>query len=98
MANLWINIQTAMAAELKLVHLIVDSAYVAIISRDTFGFGFNNKTNHEPARYDMSNIYADRFFESGSYHFSGSETIQAIRFYAQSEIPVDRSKRMEKWG
>ena len=85
MVNLWWDIQTALHAGLKLVHLTAEPISVADVSELGFGKPFNQPTANQPAIYDMRTRHAAVFGGKGHYQYSQRETIQAVRAYAQSE-------------
>jgi dTDP-4-dehydrorhamnose reductase len=85
MVNLWYDIQTALNAGLKLVHLTAEPISVADVSKQGFGKNFEQILANIPARYDMRTCHAQVFGTSGHYQYSAREAIQAIRAYAQSE-------------
>jgi hypothetical protein len=85
MVNLWYDIQTALSAGLKLVHLTAEPISVADVSAQGFGKSFDQTQANIPAVYDLRTRYAQIFGTSGHYQYSRRETIQAVRAYAQSE-------------
>lgn len=85
MVNLWYDIQAALSAGLRLVHLTAAPISVAEVSRQGFGKPFDQTMAGAPATYDMRTRHAAVFGADGSYQYSVRETIQAIRAYAQSE-------------
>ncbi len=85
MVNLWRDINTALSAGLRLVHLTAEPLTVEKVSRQGFGKPFDHTLVNSPARYDMKTKHAQIFAASGPYQYSERETIQAIRAYAQSE-------------
>lgn len=85
MVNLWYDIQIALKAGLKLVHLAAEPISVADVSKKGFGKNFEHVLSNDPAMYDMRTIHARVFSSGGLYQYSARETIQAIRAYAQSE-------------
>lgn len=85
MVNLWYDIQTALNAGLKLVHLTAEPISVADISQKGFGKSFDNALANIPATYDMRTRHAQIFGAQGHYQYSARETTQAVRAYAQSE-------------
>ena len=89
MVNLWFDLQAALAADLRLVHLTAEPVSVAEIARHGFGRDFDNPVAATPARYDMRSRHAELFGGRGGYQYSLRETLQAVRHYAQSE-PVAR--------
>jgi len=87
MVNLWADIQTALEAGLKLVHLTAEPISVSEVANKGFGRVFHNQLSNHPAKYDMRTCHASIFGVSGSYQYSIRETLQAIRAYAQTELP-----------
>ncbi|MBN2975167.1 NAD(P)-dependent oxidoreductase [Pseudomonas lactucae] len=85
MVNLWYDIQTALAAGLKLVHLTAGPVSVAEVSQQGFGKTFTNTLPNPAATYDLQTKHAQVFGATGHYQYSARETIQAVRAYAQSE-------------
>ncbi len=85
MVNLWYDIQTALQAGLRLVHLTAEPISVADVSSLAFGRPFENQLGNLPARYDMRTQHAGLFGTQGDYQYSRRESLQAIRSYAQSE-------------
>jgi nucleoside-diphosphate-sugar epimerase len=85
MVNLWYDIQTALAAGLKLVHLTAAPVGVAEISEQGFGKAFDNALASPPAAYDLRTRHGHVFGQTTAYQYSARETIQAVRAYAQSE-------------
>ncbi|VWC05441.1 hypothetical protein BLA14095_04970 [Burkholderia lata] len=91
MVNLWYDIQIALQAGLRLIHLTVEPMSVADVSRHGFGKPFEQNLDGTPARYDMRSRYASVFGVDGPYQYSAREAIQAIRAYAQSEPVTQKS-------
>ncbi|MBI2286026.1 MAG: NAD(P)-dependent oxidoreductase [Nitrosomonadales bacterium] len=85
MINLWYDIQVALDAGLKLVHLTAEPISVADVSAQGFGKPFEQAQANRPGVYDLRTRYAQIFGGSGHYQYSRRETIQAVRSYAQSE-------------
>ncbi|TLP74712.1 NAD(P)-dependent oxidoreductase [Pseudomonas nitroreducens] len=85
MVNLWGDIQVAVAAGLRLVHLTAGPISVADISEKGFGRIFENVHARPAAVYDMQTKYAAIFGGDGRYQYSARETVLAVRCYAQSE-------------
>ncbi|MGE8412854.1 MAG: pyridine nucleotide transhydrogenase [Pseudomonas sp.] len=92
MVNLWYDIQTALQAGLKLVHLTAAPISVADVALDGFGKVFDQELANSPARYDMQTCHASVFGAQGRHQYSQRETIQAIRAYAQSEPMAHKSE------
>lgn len=85
MVSLWFDIEIALRARLKLVHLTAEPVSVAEISAQGFGRTFDHVPPGNAARYDVQSAHAAAFGASGAYQYSRRETIQAVRAYAQSE-------------
>ncbi len=85
MVNLWYDIQKALQADLRLLHLTAAPISIADVSRLGFGRPFDQILDGQPARYDMQTQHAVVFGTSGRYQYSAHDTVQAIRAYAQSE-------------
>lgn len=92
MVNLWWDIQTALHAGLKLVHLTAEPISVAEVSEQGFGKPFDQPQAGKPATYDLRTRYAAIFGGAGNYQYSQRETIQAVRAYAQSEPLVPKAQ------
>jgi nucleoside-diphosphate-sugar epimerase len=86
MVNLWADLQTALAAGLRTLHLTAQPVSVAEVAQDGFGRAFNNRIEgREPARYDLRTRHAALFGGRGAYQYTRRESLMAIRAYAQSE-------------
>ena len=85
MVNLWYDIQIALEAKLKLIHLTAEPVSVADVSLQGFGRPFERILPNNSAVYDMRTLHAAVFGCSGHYQYSRRESILAIRAYAQSE-------------
>jgi len=90
--NLWFDIQTALKAQLKRVHLTAEPINVADVAKQGFGMAFEQVLSNQPAVYDMRTIYADLFGGTGNYQYSQRESVLAIRSYAQSEPQTSKSE------
>lgn len=86
--NLWSDIERALRHHLKLVHLTAEPITAAEVSEAGFGRTFPDGPARDAARYDMRTRHADVFGAAGPYQYSRSETLLAIRAYAQSEPPT----------
>lgn len=85
MVNLWYDIQAALNAGLKLVHLTSEPVRVGDVSLQGFGKSFTHTLANPAATYDLQTKHAQVFGASGRYQYSARETIMAVRAYAQSE-------------
>lgn len=88
MVNLWYDIQIALTAGLKLVHLTAAPIAVAEVSIKGFGKKFDNALGGEPVIYNMQTRYAQLYGASDSYQYNIQNTLMAIRAYVQSEPVV----------
>lgn len=88
MVNLWHDIQTALNADLRLVHLTAEPVSVADVAKQAFNRTFDQVLPGNPAIYDMRSRHAAVFGGSGFYQYSQRESLQAIRAYAQAEVKV----------
>ena len=85
MVNLWYDIEIALQAGLKIIHLTAEPVGVADVAAAAFGMAFNQSLPATPAVYDFQSRHAALFGGHGAYTYSRRESIQAIRAYAQSE-------------
>ena len=92
MVNLWFDIQIALGAGLKVVHLTAEPVSVAEVAEEGFGKRFVQTLANPPAAYDFRSLYAETFGGRGPYQYSRRETLQAIRAYAQSEPVTLKAK------
>lgn len=86
MVNLWSDIQTALAHNLRLVHLTAEPISVVEIAWKGFGMEANHTLNNVPGRYDFKTFHAGIFGAKGDYQYTKAETLLAVRAYAQSEL------------
>jgi hypothetical protein len=85
MVNLWHDVQLALTAGLRLVHLTAEPISVAEISQSGFGRKFENSLRATPAKYDFRSRHAELFGVEAPYQYSKRETLLAVRTFAQSE-------------
>ena len=85
MVNLWADVETALRAELRLVHLTAEPLSVAEVAREGFGREFSRTLAAPPPAYDFQTNCAALFGGRGRYQYSRRESLLAIRAYAQSE-------------
>jgi dTDP-4-dehydrorhamnose reductase len=97
MVNLWFDIQIALANELELVHLTSEPISVAQVASRGFGFKFENRTSEHPPSYNIKTCHASFYSEHEHYTYNATESIQAIRAYAQTE-PLSKlnNKQIDK--
>lgn len=91
MVNLWFDIETALKANLKLVHLTAEPISVADIAKLGFGKAFDNSLANAVLTYDMRTKHAALFGAPNHYQYSARETVLAVRSYAQSDTPTVRA-------
>ncbi|RIX48512.1 MAG: NAD(P)-dependent oxidoreductase [Rhodocyclales bacterium GT-UBC] len=85
MVNLWHDIQTALSAGLKRIHLTAEPISVEKVASTCFGMTFKQTLSESTVRYDMKTNHAELFGVTGPYQYRAREAILAIRAYAQSE-------------
>ena len=95
MVNLWFDIQLALNAGLRLIHLTAEPLRVSSLAEKGFNKVFDHVLPSAPATYDMRTRHAELFGGTGWYQYSARDSIQAIRAYAQSE---PRSLNLAKTG
>ncbi len=88
MVNLWYDIQIALRAGLRLVHLCAQPIAVGDVASEGFAIKLTAERTGPYARYDMQTRYGALFGVNARYQYNVRETIQAIRAYHQSEPPV----------
>lgn len=85
MVNLWLDIQTALAGDLQLLHLTAEPISVSEVASQGFNMRFEQHVGETYPRYDMRSIHGELFGGQSNYQYSKRESILAIRAYAQSE-------------
>jgi hypothetical protein len=85
MVNLWFDLELALEAELRLLHLTAEPIAVSELSEAAFGRPFVQELPQKAPRYDMRSKHAALFGGRGGYQYAKRDTIQAVRAYAQSE-------------
>jgi nucleoside-diphosphate-sugar epimerase len=85
MVNLWFDIEIALQANLRLIHLTAEPVSVQQVAEYGFNRPFEQIVAAEPISYDMRTCHAGLFGGSTGYQYSLRESLQAIRAYAQSE-------------
>lgn len=96
MVNFWYDIQIALRAGLRLVHLTAQPVSVADVSSRGFGRVFDHPLANPAARYDMRTKHAELFGGVDGYQYNARETLQAVRAYAQSEPVTLKSTSGER--
>ena len=86
MVNLWPDIEIAMRAGLRHVHLTAEPTSVASIAHKGFGKVFTTQLTAVPPLYDMRTLYAGLYGREGAYYqYLERDSILAVRSYAQTE-------------
>lgn len=88
--NLWFDIASALEFGVKLVHLTAEPISVEELAKEGFGRSFEQSSPSGSISYDLQSKYARLFGGNGNYQYSKSESIQAIRAFAQTEPRVSR--------
>lgn len=86
MVNLWFDIERALQARLRLIHLTAEPLSIREVALLCFDRQFEQTIADYPARYNLCTKHAHLFGAQGHYQYTRNESIQAIRAYAQSEF------------
>jgi nucleoside-diphosphate-sugar epimerase len=92
MTNLWFDIQAAVDAGLKLIHLTAEPTTVSEVAEQGFGMVFDNPKSGAPVLYDMRSRHGSNYGTQSEYQYSKRDTIQAVRAYAQYEEQKGQSE------
>ena len=85
MVNLWADILIAEKAGLKIVHLTSEPINTQKLASSAFGISLPLNDVRTAAHYDMRTRHAELYGMTGLYQYSGRDTLQAVRWYNQSE-------------
>lgn len=85
MTNLWYDLQIAMQANLRIIHLTAEPISVQTVAEQGFGREFNQPLPNNPIKYDLRSRHNQLLGGENGYHYNQREVIQAVRAYAQSE-------------
>lgn len=83
--RLWRDIETALDAELPLVHCATEPVSVAEVVHEAFGIEFSNEVSATPARYDMRTRYAELFGGKPPYFESKPQVLERIKTFVAAE-------------
>lgn len=87
--RLWRDVETALAADLSLVHLATEPVTVADVARAAFGIEFSNEVEAtDPARYDVRTQHAQLLGGAGFYVESKTRELEGIAEFVRSERRV----------
>lgn len=84
MVNLSYDIETAITHNLSLVHLTAEPISVSDVAGLAFNRTFDNTLPRAPVAYDMRSVHAELFSGNTHYQYTASDSLMAIRSYAQS--------------
>jgi len=82
MENLWRDIQFCLAKELPLVHLTSHPLPLGVVAKEVFGIELH--TAESPVSYDFQTMHSAFWGKTENYQYDLSESLAAIRRYAQS--------------
>lgn len=85
MQNLWQDISVGLEHRLNVLHLTSEPTSTAEISRECFGWPFQNKLGARPANYDFRSVHASIYGVRGDYQYSANDVFQAARKYHETE-------------
>lgn len=92
MVNLWSDVERALSAELKVVHLTSEPIAVRDVAEAGFGRAFDQPGRvSTPPSYDMKTAFAALWGSRESYQYDRQAVLLAIRAYAQSEPKTMKS-------
>lgn len=84
--NIWRDVQTALAAELKVVNFATEPTTVREVASEGFGLQFDNRPPGKPAAsYDFKTKYAESFGGSHGYMVMKEQVLAAIKAFADRE-------------
>lgn len=86
--NLWDDIQIALNANIKLLHLATEPVSAAELYRYLENNEFENELEGLPANYDYRTIYADVFGGSNGYIYSKQKILEEIKEFTKRESMV----------
>ena len=84
--RLWSDIELALAHGLTTLNLATEPTPIAEVTREAFGFAFDNELDREPARYDFRTRHDHLFGGSGGYIQSKTEVLRAIRAFVMGNL------------
>jgi nucleoside-diphosphate-sugar epimerase len=84
-ANLWRDIEIALASDLRVLHLTAEPLSVTEVAREGFGCEFTRTGAGPPARYDFRSRNAACFGARGNYQYTREQSLEAVRLYARTE-------------
>jgi nucleoside-diphosphate-sugar epimerase len=90
LANIWKDIQVALAHSLNLVNFATEPVRTNEVAKGCFGIeGFNNEPDGiSPASFDMHTKYAEIFGGKGNYIYSKQQELNDIKTFIKREKHV----------
>jgi nucleoside-diphosphate-sugar epimerase len=85
MVNLWSDILIAARAGLKIIHLTSEPISTQTLAGSAFNIDLALHDGGAAAHYDMRTRHAELYGITGLYQYSARDTVQAARWYGQSE-------------
>jgi nucleoside-diphosphate-sugar epimerase len=83
--QLWADMQTAMASQLRLVNFTTEPVSIHEIAQMAFGVEFNNDPGGSAARYDMRSKHAELFGGRGGYLSDRNHVLTDLREFVRRE-------------
>lgn len=84
--RLWKDVQTALAAGLRLVNLVTQPVSVAEVAKAAFGVDFDNRPEGmEPARYDIRTRFAETFGGQGGYLETKEQVLAGLAAFVKRQ-------------
>jgi nucleoside-diphosphate-sugar epimerase len=84
LANVWRDIQTALAARLQVVNFATEPVSVRELAREAFGRTFDQRQPGPAARYDFRSKHAAHFGGRDGYLYDRHQVLQAMRAFVSA--------------
>lgn len=94
--RLWSDIQTALKADVKLLHLATEPVSAGEIYEYLTGETFVNKLDGIPAYYDYRTIYDEALGGKNGYLYSKEDTLKQLKNFVEKEQKTLRQKHSGK--
>jgi nucleoside-diphosphate-sugar epimerase len=91
--RLWADIEIALAATLRVVHLVTEPVDVETVATQAFGQTFVNHLDRPPVRYDVHTRHAERFGGRGHYVESRDQVLAGLRRFVADERAITTGER-----
>jgi len=84
--RLWQDVQTALAASLKLVNFATEPVTVREVAKEAFGMDFENRPPElNPARYDFRSRFAEQLGGKGGYLQAKEQVLAGIAAFVRKQ-------------